>query len=1754
MSSPSNSHRRTVPLAQPPATVAARLARGASGPFVVYERAGEWSFGVGVLAEIELRAGELRHRTGTGPWHVEPPGPAPLGRVADILAGLGLTDWRAYGWAAFELSHLLAGLAVPAGPDPLLHLVIPRREVRLTDGVAVVRSPDADDPRDRSNRGQAGEAESSDLADLADLDDLDDLVGVVTSAAPPAATGPLLTVDLEHGIDAYQRSVAAAVADIRADRLRKVILSRVVPVDGDVDLVATYEAGRAGNTPARSFLLDTGYLRAAGFSPETVVEVTADGLVSTQPLAGTRALTGERATDGELREELRSDPKEIYEHAVSVQACQDELSRFCRPGSVTVDEFMTVLERGSVQHLASRVAGRLAAGRDAWDAFGTVFPSITASGVPKVAACAAIPGYETGPRGLYSGAVLMVGADGSLDAALVLRTVFQRDGRTWLRAGAGIVAQSDPVRETEETREKLRSVSRFLVAAPAPVASAPAPAPAGVSAAAAAGPVPGSDIEAIRATVAELLDEEPAAIGDEENLFELGLESIALMKAVGRWRRAGVPVSFGELAENPTVDGWFKILSIRAPEAAPAGAPARHGDTTGRRGGGRGDEATPAGPGLTAGTAAESDAGPALDTAGKPGAPPTAGPATEAAPGAGGEFPLALMQHAYWVGRDGGQPLGQVAAHLFTEFDGDGVDPERLRLAVEKLIARHDMLRMRVTDNGAQVIEETSGWRGLTVHDLRDLDEAAAQARLAEIRDLMSHEMLDIEAGEVFATALSLLPGNRSRLHLDVDMVAADAVSYRVLLADLAHFYDRPAEELPPPGYTYREYRAARGPDRTAAARAAAEWWQGRLPSLPGPPGLPRASATTDLTAAAGPAGAAGADGRAQGCPTVSRRYFVLLPSTREALRRAAHSRGVTPAMAVATAFAEVLAGWSTESRFVLNVPMFDREPVHADINQVVGDFTSSVLLEVDLTEQLPFAARVRQVQARLHADAAHAEYSGVEVLRDLTRRTGEQVLAPVVFTSALGLGELFDTGVRRHFGDPVWIISQGPQVLLDAQVTELDGGLLVNWDVREDEFPAGVVDAMFGAFERLVRDLADAAGAWDAAVDDLLPGTARDVRRAVNDTAGPSSSRLLHEAFFEWAGHTPDAPALLWDGEHGPAALTYGQLRTRALALAGALARHGVHRGDLVGISLPKGPSQVAAVLGVLAAGGTYVPVGVEQPPARVERIATAAGFTVLITTAPRDGVPAGIVQIAPDQATTDEATDPAAGPPADQATDPAAGPAPEPDVQAPTELGGLDRPAYVLFTSGSTGQPKGVEVGHRAAVNTIDDLVERLGLGAGDRTLAVSALDFDLSVFDLFAPLSVGGAVVLVDEQSRREARRWAELVRDHRVTILNCVPTVLDLVLSAGVELGGSLRAVLLGGDRVGVDLPGRLVAAVPGARFLGLGGTTETAIHSTVCEVAGTGPVPGWWRSVPYGTPLRNVRLRVVDPLGRDCPDHVAGELWIGGDGVARGYLGDPERTADRFVEHAGLRWYRTGDLARYQPDGTVEFLGRRDHQVKIRGFRIELGEVEAALATLPEVQAGVAVLVDGAGGHPAALGAGIVPAGAPAGTELSAAVREGLRRVLPPHMVPDLVVTFEAMPLTANGKIDRRAVTAAVRRAVGGSGDHTPPRSDLERVVHTVWREVLGITEFGVADEFFALGGDSVLATAVVRRLRDELDTTAVSVRSLFAAPTVATLADRIRAADTVPGRSERVATIALEIAAMTDEEVADELGDVGGPR
>ncbi|MGW7056657.1 salicylate synthase [Streptomyces sp. NPDC054887] len=437
-------HERRITLTSDALSTAAALSETSADSYVLYENRGAIGWAEGEYGTVVVRSGGTTLRLGDADPVEFHAGRGVLDALDQALAAVRVEGWRAYGWAAFELSYPLHGLPAAPADTPLAHLAVPRREVRIEDGGALLR-----------------------VLDPEDLDALEQRVRSAAALGGAVGSTRRVTADVEqHDADVYRASVAAAVEEIRAGNLTKVILSRVVPVTSPIDMPATYLEGRRGNDPARSFLLRLGGWETAGFSPEIVARVTGeDGHVVAQPLAGTRALEGDPEADRGRRAELYRDEKEVFEHAVSVRLVAEELEQVCTRESVAVDDFMSIKERGSVQHLASRLSGSLAEGRTAWEAFGALFPAVTASGIPKAEGCELIRRTERRPRGLYSGAVLTVDADGTVDAALVLRSVYRHEGRTWMRAGAGIVGHSTPERELEETREKMRSVSRFLVPA-----------------------------------------------------------------------------------------------------------------------------------------------------------------------------------------------------------------------------------------------------------------------------------------------------------------------------------------------------------------------------------------------------------------------------------------------------------------------------------------------------------------------------------------------------------------------------------------------------------------------------------------------------------------------------------------------------------------------------------------------------------------------------------------------------------------------------------------------------------------------------------------------------------------------------------------------------------------------------------------------------------------------------------------------------------------------------------------------------------------------------------------------------------------------------------------------------------------------------------------------------------------------------------------------------------------------------------------
>ena len=884
-------------------------------------------------------------------------------------------------------------------------------------------------------------------------------------------------------------------------------------------------------------------------------------------------------------------------------------------------------------------------------------------------------------------------------------------------------------------------------------------------------------------------------------------------------------------------------------------------------------------------------------------------------------FPLTDVQQAYWIGRDASYELGGVAAHSYVESEVAGLDIQRLEDALNALIARHDMLRMIVMPTGEQCILPDVPRYRVRVHDVSTLPAPERERQLLALRERMSHQVLAPDQWPLFEVAVSDLGDSRSRVHISLDLLIADAASVLLLVSECLKLYQRPYADLPSIGLSFRDYVLSDRALHNAQSEAWQEslhWWRNRIETLPAHPQIPLARDVSSL-----------------GKPRFVRRTSRLEPDEWRRLKARARQAALTPSMLLCAAYSDVLAAWSKDRRFTLNLTLFNRLPRHADVSHLVGDFTSGILLEVDFNARRSFEERARQLQDEFWKTVEHSRVSSVQVIRELARSGGAgRAAMPVVFTSLLQQ----DDGIASEDWSRsiLYGVSQTPQVWLDHQVFELGGALVFNWDAVDDLFPADLLDDVFNAYCALLHKLADGDG-WTADSVEHLPAVQAERRREINATDAPVPPQRLEHLFLTAAAQTPDAPAVI----SASRTLTYAELELRSAHLANAIAAHDVRPGEPVAIVMRKGWEQAVAALAILRAGGAYVPIEAGLPPERVRYLLEQSAVRL------------AVVQ--------PEGPDRSAWPSLDAVLTATEDVPAHAAVARPAPLQDASDLAYIIYTSGSTGQPKGVMIDHSGAVNTIVDVNQRIGAGPQDRALALSALNFDLSVYDIFGMLACGGALVIPGSDSARSPEDWASLIARHNVTIWNSVPALMEMLVEhlnqAKTPIPASLRLIMMSGDWIPLSLPDRIRALTPSARMMSLGGATEASIWSICYPIERVDPA---WKSIPYGRPMVNQRFYVLDSCLQDRPDHVPGELYIGGIGVALGYWRDEEKTRAQFIRHpeTGERLYRTGDWGRTLPDGNIEFLGRDDNQVKVLGHRIELGEIEAALRQHPSVREAV----------------------------------------------------------------------------------------------------------------------------------------------------------------------------------------------------
>ncbi len=1044
-------------------------------------------------------------------------------------------------------------------------------------------------------------------------------------------------------------------------------------------------------------------------------------------------------------------------------------------------------------------------------------------------------------------------------------------------------------------------------------------------------------------------------------------------------------------------------------------------------------------------------------------------------------------------------------------------DPAALRRAVVALASRHPALRSTFKDTEDGPVQRV-GPKSLSEHvEIVEEDGAALSAserveRLSEI----AFRPFDLATGPLLRVGLLRFRGGPDSepaeagylLSLSVHHIVSDFWSLAVILRDLGALYAAELGETAPlpPLSEIGIAEIVRREEASLAGERGEEIFASWRQALDGFPFVLELPTDRPRPAAQGFRGAS--------LP------LHLDPRVADAVRRRTRKRGATLYMGLLAAFDAVLARHSHQEKLLVGCPTTGRGD--AALAGLVGYLVNPVPIPGDLSGDPAFGELLARVRAAALGAFGRQAYpfpllaERLQPERDPSRSPLFQVLlvlqkgrrAEEEGLAALSVGE---AGVPLELGggvlrlESIALDEPGAQLDLQVMLAETAHGIAGRWLYDRDLFEPATMARMAGHFAHLLGFLADADEFATPLSELPLLGAAERAQLTAWADGGilaPGAS-CLHERVFAQAARTPGEIAL-WAGERQ---LTYAELAAGARRIAGHLRSLGVGPEVRVGLCSERTPQMILGLLGILAAGGAYVPLDPAYPAERLAFMLEDSGAAlVLVSTGAGGRLPAGTRTVALAEA-LEEA-------PAGRAPETWRGP----------ELGNL---AYLIYTSGSTGRPKAVAIAHASASALVTWAAGAFSPAELSGVLAATSIAFDLSVFEIFVPLSLGGTVILAEN-----ALALPQLPARDAVTLVNTVPSAMAELVRGGA-LSPSVRTVNLAGE----PLPGSLARQIHAAgvgRLLNLYGPSEDTTYSTWAAIlpAGSGE-PGEPGEPAIGRPLPGGRAYVVDPRQQPAPLGVPGELWLGGAGLARGYLGQPERTAERFVPDPwsgvpGARLYRTGDLVRFRTGdaagdlaGSLMFLGRLDHQVKVRGFRIELGEVESALVALPGVREAVVLAreeasADNPGKRLVAYvsGDGIDPEG----------LRAGLAARLPGYLVPSAFVLLPALPLTPNGKADRRALAGVAPEQTAGSGaGYVAPRTATETLLAAIWAEVLHAERVGVTDDFFQLGGHSLLATQVASRVRRAFGVE-IAVRRLFEARTVATLALEIEgiqaAADT----------------------------------
>jgi surfactin family lipopeptide synthetase A len=1036
----------------------------------------------------------------------------------------------------------------------------------------------------------------------------------------------------------------------------------------------------------------------------------------------------------------------------------------------------------------------------------------------------------------------------------------------------------------------------------------------------------------------------------------------------------------------------------------------------------------------------------------------------------GTSLPLSFAQHYVWL-------HAQLAPHvpLYNEVlilqRTGALNRGVLERSLNEIVRRHQALRTTfpVVDGvPIQVIAENQAVE-LPLTELSGLADEKRRVEVPRITTEEARQPFDLMEGPLMRARLLRLSRENHVLVLTLHALVADEWSLNLLGRELGALYrayscgePSPLSDLSVQYADYAHWQSSRyGGD---ALEREVSYWRERLAGIPPVLELPTDRPRPPVQAFRG-----------------ARHCLLCSKNLSEALKELSEREGAPLPVMLLAALQTLLSRYTGQDDIVVGSIVPGRDGVGSEL---IGLFAHTMITRTDLAGDPSFRELLRRVRDVSRSDCEHQNVpferlvSELQPQRDPSRNPLFQVLFSVRDSASL---------VQSGWEVANFEVDTGAsKVDLQLQLCDRPEGILARFIYNTDLFDAATIARMAGHFQTLLQGIVARPDQRLSGLPLLTPAERNRLLVEWNNTqADFPRDQCVHQLFEARAARTPNATAVVLENEQ----IDYCELNRRANQLAHHLLKLGVGPDVLVAICVERSLNMVVGLLGVLKAGGAYVPLDPAYPDERLSFMLEDAEVSVLLTQSrlverlPQRG--ARVVCLDTDwHAVAKESGEN----PASKAT--------------PENL------AYVIYTSGSTGKPKGVQIPHRAVVNFLTSMSQKPGMTSADRLLAVTTLSFDIAGLEIYLPLILGASVEIVSREVSSDGSQLLSKLASSGATVLQATPATWRMLLEAGWEGNHRLKA-LCGGEAVSRKLADQL--RQKSGSLWNMYGPTETTIWSTTAEVQ---PGAG---AVPLGQPIANTQIFILDKVLQPVPVGVAGELHIGGEGLARGYLKRPELTAEKFISNPfspepDSRLYKTGDLVRYLLNGDIEFLGRIDHQTKIRGFRIELGEIEALLRQHRAISETVVVVREDSPGDQR-LVAYFVPAQESAPT--AAELRDFLREKLPEYMVPSAFVTLMAMPLTPNGKVNRRALPRPDRADLAPKERSGAPRDVLESQLAKIWESVLGVRPIGVKDNFFEVGGHSLLAVRMLQRVEQALGKK-LPIATLFQAPTIEQLAALLR--------------------------------------